>query len=565
MTASGLDRDTFLNEVSRDNRRTRQSIKNEILVSDDLSDSLNYSALETLSPRRLSMCLRDRIFPFREVFLSSFKVSRSSAFAQVNRALDKADCIVDALASCRQLGWKARDTEYFRCLLSNKTFDLHATEKKMISSDTLWKETANWKEIAFPQSKKKPSSPDLQTALTSMRHDGVHLMRYGSASCFPLEPQKLFTNISQTVHHEELCDYQICISPDINGSLRRERVIKPIKYIRCSSRRRCEHIHKLSSDVPSWGAVTSELCSFKDSSLNKISTKIVREHGRDIDDGVESSFASPEIQNGFSAQRESCVGRRSRIWASALGSRRPPHVVHCGELTSLRTRSLQTELPTETCVRGVCDFAQYFPLSEFMLEVVVRYICDAVSPYHYQVSKRNVHAGRLARNFLSFAAPLCFVCPRACDVHVVLKELHARHFSRLQVHIKDYPGSNLSPLLSHFFEDIIQSEEPEIAFHLLSHGIVILRIASPWMLSAFVTHLGAEEVLLLWDNIVKYNSVLPLAVAAAAVISFRREALLKTKCDHEIFDTLEDLSSFPVVSIMKDFQSGFSTNIPSKL
>jgi len=106
MTASGLDRDTFLNEVSRDNRRTRQSIKNEILVSDDLSDSLNYSALETLSPRRLSMCLRDRIFPFREVFLSSFKVSRSSAFAQVNRALDKADCIVDALASCRQLGWK---------------------------------------------------------------------------------------------------------------------------------------------------------------------------------------------------------------------------------------------------------------------------------------------------------------------------------------------------------------------------------------------------------------------------------------------------------------------------
>jgi hypothetical protein len=85
------------------------------------------------------------------------------------------------------------------------------------------------------------------------------------------------------------------------------------------------------------------------------------------------------------------------------------------------------------------------------------------------------------------------------------------------------------------------------------------------MLSAFVTHLGAEEVLLLWDNIVKYNSVLPLAVAAAAVISFRREALLKTKCDHEIFDTLEDLSSFPVVSIMKDFQSGFSTNIPSKL
>jgi hypothetical protein len=133
------------------------------------------------------------------------------------------------------------------------------------------------------------------------------------------------------------------------------------------------------------------------------------------------------------------------------------------------------------------------------------------------------------------------------------------------VHIKDYPGSNLSPLLSHFFEDIIQSEEPEIAFHLLSHGIVILRIASPWMLSAFVTHLGAEEVLLLWDNIVKYNSVLPLAVAAAAVISFRREALLKTKCAHEIFDTLEDLSSFPVVSIMKDFQSGFSTNIPSKL
>ena len=66
-------------------------------------------------------------------------------------------------------------------------------------------------------------------------------------------------------------------------------------------------------------------------------------------------------------------------------------------------------------------------------------------------------------------------------------------------------------------------------------------------------HLDVEEVLLLWDEIIGFGSTLPLAVAAAAIMSFRRASLLKTESNSEVTEALADLSSFPAVSVTEDF------------
>ena len=46
-------------------------------------------------------------------------------------------------------------------------------------------------------------------------------------------------------------------------------------------------------------------------------------------------------------------------------------------------------------------------------------------------------------------------------------------------------------------------------------------LALPWLTSAFVGALPPEQVLLLWDRIIGLDSLLPLAVFAAAAIVFR--------------------------------------------
>ena len=135
----------------------------------------------------------------------------------------------------------------------------------------------------------------------------------------------------------------------------------------------------------------------------------------------------------------------------------------------------------------------------------------------------------------------------------MITDFHAQFFSRLQVPIKDGQGPSLSSSLSNSFEDIIQNIEPEVVFHITSKGMTMLGIAMPWMLGAFVAHLDVEEVLLLWDEIIGFGSTLPLAVAAAAIMSFRRASLLKTGSNSELTEALADLSSFPAVSVTEDF------------
>ncbi len=57
--------------------------------------------------------------------------------------------------------------------------------------------------------------------------------------------------------------------------------------------------------------------------------------------------------------------------------------------------------------------------------------------------------------------------------------------------------------------------------HLHRLGVPCASIALPWISRAFVGYLAVEEVLLLWDRVVGLDSLLPVALLAAAVLCFR--------------------------------------------
>ena len=68
-----------------------------------------------------------------------------------------------------------------------------------------------------------------------------------------------------------------------------------------------------------------------------------------------------------------------------------------------------------------------------------------------------------------------------------------------------------------------QESEAEVVQHLRGLGCPPLQLALPWIISAFVGHLAVGEVLLLWDRLIGFDSLLPLPLLAVAVLAFRRQ------------------------------------------
>jgi hypothetical protein len=62
-----------------------------------------------------------------------------------------------------------------------------------------------------------------------------------------------------------------------------------------------------------------------------------------------------------------------------------------------------------------------------------------------------------------------------------------------------------------------------VAEHLKAVGCPPLQLALPWIMTAFAGHLAVGEVLLLWDRVIGFDSLLPLPLLAVAVIAFRRQ------------------------------------------
>lgn len=78
-----------------------------------------------------------------------------------------------------------------------------------------------------------------------------------------------------------------------------------------------------------------------------------------------------------------------------------------------------------------------------------------------------------------------------------------------------------------------------------------IRVVFKWLMRAFSGHLQPQELLILWDLILGYDSLEILALLAIIILSFRKESLMQVSTIESIEAVLADLSSIKVLPLVQ--------------
>ena len=92
--------------------------------------------------------------------------------------------------------------------------------------------------------------------------------------------------------------------------------------------------------------------------------------------------------------------------------------------------------------------------------------------------------------------------------------------------------------------------------HLVKLGVSPLSIAFPWIQFAFAGYLEVQQVLLLWDRIIGFESLELVPILAAAVFAYRAADLVEAQSVQEVRDILGDPSQLNVVALLQLFLFG---------
>nr|DBA29261.1 TPA: hypothetical protein GDO54_009504 [Pyxicephalus adspersus] len=168
-------------------------------------------------------------------------------------------------------------------------------------------------------------------------------------------------------------------------------------------------------------------------------------------------------------------------------------------------------------------------------EFAVVYPPNGVIPFH---------------GFSMYVAPLCFLYPEPARLYQVFREMYVRFFFRLHS-ISSHISGIMSLCL--LFENLLQTHLPQLFYHLREIGAQPLRISFKWMVRAFSGYLATDQLLLLWDRILGYNSLEILAVLAAAVFAFRAMNLMEVTSLAAAEAVLADISTLKVMPLLQIF------------
>ncbi|CAI2728595.1 unnamed protein product [Schistosoma spindalis] len=147
-----------------------------------------------------------------------------------------------------------------------------------------------------------------------------------------------------------------------------------------------------------------------------------------------------------------------------------------------------------------------------------------------------------------FMLPLCYLYDDPVTLYVTFRQLYIRYFYKLHTISDENSGILCLCLL---FERLLQNKEPEIFFHLKSFGAQPVRFIFKWLMRAFSGFLAPDQVLLLWDRILGFDSLEILSVLAVAIFSYRRTNLLLVKTSADVEAVLADLTSVRVISLLQ--------------
>ena len=149
-----------------------------------------------------------------------------------------------------------------------------------------------------------------------------------------------------------------------------------------------------------------------------------------------------------------------------------------------------------------------------------------------------------------YVAPLCYVYNEPAVLYFMFRTMYTRYFFHLHT-LSSHPQGIVSLCLH--FESLVQTHEPTLFLHLKTIGVQPLRLAFKWLVRAFSGYLASEQVLLLWDRILAYDSLELLPVLAAAIFSFRKTNLLQVQTYNAAEAILVDLLTIEVVPLIQLF------------
>uniref|UniRef100_A0A4W6CSX2 TBC1 domain family, member 19 n=1 Tax=Lates calcarifer TaxID=8187 RepID=A0A4W6CSX2_LATCA len=254
--------------------------------------------------------------------------------------------------------------------------------------------------------------------------------------------------------------------------------------------------------------------------------------------------------------RQGCpTGLRAELWALILNStNQPPDVMHYEQLKAgvIQHDLLVDNLIYKDVKLTASNDDYYFVFEDFLYQVMCfspLYVLMLLFQEEHRMS-RIKQGVCVCVCVCPPVAPLCFLYNEPSKLYSVFREMYIRYFFRLHS-ISSSPSGIVSLCLQ--FERLLQTHLPQLFYHLRQIGAQPLRIAFKWMVRAFSGYLSTDQLLLLWDRILGYDSLEVVAVLAAAVFAFRAENLMEVTSLASAEAVLADLSTLKVMPLIQIF------------
>ena len=143
------------------------------------------------------------------------------------------------------------------------------------------------------------------------------------------------------------------------------------------------------------------------------------------------------------------------------------------------------------------------------------------------------------QHFSRYMAPFCYISDQREEFYFIFRGMYCKYFCHLQS-ISSHPQGILS--LCRIFEDLLQTYEPEVFYHLNSMGINPLKTVFPWMFYAFVNTIEIDQIFLVFDRILGFESLEILPILSAGIFSFRANLIVACQSQEEFDELFVDLS-----------------------
>ncbi|CAK4755700.1 hypothetical protein LEN26_019247 [Aphanomyces euteiches] len=253
------------------------------------------------------------------------------------------------------------------------------------------------------------------------------------------------------------------------------------------------------------------------------------------------------------------INIRPHIWRQALSV--TIDALYFEQLqASVQNSTLATDGLFLLDVQQTTDSSDYFPFEDHLRSVMLAFSRDSqvASLAMLTIQTPLVENGVVIppgnvvpySGLVMFVSPLCYLYDDPVHVYFVFREMYCRYWCQLT---SISARSNSILALCKTFETLIHRHTPHVVHHLLEHGIEPLKIAFPWIQSAFSGFLEIDQVLLLWDRVVGYDSVEIIAILAAALFTFRSHDLVQVTKYEEAKDLFTEALEIQVMPLLQQF------------